>query len=157
MKRYKISHGYGEGNQRITSFDSALLNAGVGNYNLVRLSSILPLKSIATDKIGLPYGSLLPIAYAVESTNVPDRMISAAIAIGYPANCPEDEERCAVIMEYEGECSTEKAVDTVVSMVCEGFKERGWELDRIEVSVDCAVGKEGKWVTAFACVAEWEE
>jgi len=157
MKHYKISSGYGYGKQRITSFDSALLDAGVGNYNLVRLSSILPLESIATDKIGLPYGSLLPIAYAVESTNVPDRMISAAVAIGYPADHPEDEERCAVIMEYEGECSKEKAIETVTAMVCEGFKERGWELGRIEVSAECVIGEEGEWVTAFACVAEWEE
>lgn len=157
MKHYKISHGCGEGNHRITSFDSALLDAGVGNYNLVRLSSILPLESVATDKVGLPYGSLLPIAYAVESTNVPDRMISAAIAIGYPADVHEDEERCAVIMEYEGECSKEEAVEAVTAMVCEGFKERGWELGRIEVSADSVRGQEGKWVTAFACVAEWEE
>ena len=157
MKYYKISHGYGSGKQKITSFDSALLDAGVGNYNLVRLSSILPLKSTATNKIGLPYGSLLPIAYAVESTDVPDRVISAAVAIGFPANCPEDDERCAVIMEYEGECSKEKAIETVTAMVCEGFKERGWEIGMIKVSADCAIGKEGKWVTAFACVAEWEE
>ena len=157
MKCYKISHGCGHGNQRITSFDSALIAAGVGNYNLVRLSSILPIDSLAVNRIGLPYGSLLPIAYAVESTNVPNRRISAAVAIGYPANIPEDEERCSVIMEYEGECSKEEAIEAVTAMVCEGFKERGWELGRIEVSADSVRGQEGEWVTAFACVAEWEE
>ena len=155
MRYYKISSGTGRGEQRITAFDSALLQAGVGNYNLVRLSSILPLDSKRKRKIEKPLGALLPIAYAVESTNVPSRQISSAVAIGFPVE--NDEKHCAVIMEYEGECSKEKAVEIVTAMVCEGFKERGWELGRIEVSADCVVGEEGKWVTAFACVAEWEE
>ena len=157
MIYHKISHGFGCGKQKINAFDSALLDAGVGNYNLVRLSSILPIKSIPKDEIGLSYGSLLPIAYAVESTNVPGRLISAAVAVGYPADCDKDEERCAVIMEYEGECSRDKAIEIVTSMVCEGFEARGWGLDRIKVSAESAVGEDGKWVTAFACVAEWEE
>lgn len=156
MKFYKISHGTGNGKQRITSFDSALIDAGVGNYNLVRLSSILPLDAKREDKIQCALGSLLPIAYAAESTNVAGRQISAAVAIGFPIE--KDSEHCAVIMEYEGECAEEKAVDVVTNMVCEGFKERGWKLERIEVSSDTTFGPEdGSWATAFACVAEWSE
>ena len=156
MKYYKISSGTGYGEQRITAFDSALLHAGVGNYNLVRLSSILPLDSKRKRKIEKPLGALLPIAYAVESTNVPGRQISAAVAIGFPAD--KDAEHCAVIMEYEGECSEEKAVKVVTSMVCEGFKKRGWKLERMEIASETAFGPDdGSWVTAFACVAEWEE
>lgn len=156
MRYYKISSGTGCGEQRITSFDSALLQAGVGNYNLVRLSSILPLGSKCKSKIEKPLGTLLPIAYAVESTNVPGRQISSAVAIGFPAE--KDEEHCAVIMKYEGECSEERAVKTVTSMVCEGFEERDWELERMEVASETAFGPDdGNWVTAFACVAEWEE
>lgn len=156
MRYYKISHGTGKGNQRITSFDSALIEAGVGNYNLVRLSSILPLSARPKDEIETPLGALLPIAYAVESTNVPGRQISAAVAIGFPVQ--KDEEHCAVIMEYEGECSQDKAVEAVTAMVCEGFKERGWELEKILTASDTTFGPEdGSWATAFACVAEWEE
>ena len=157
MKYYKISNGPGYGKQRMTSFDAALLDAGVGNYNLVRLSSILPLDSHPQEEIHLPYGNLLPIAYAVESTNVPGRQISAAVAIGFP-ELDESEERCAVIMEYEGECPEETAVSIVTAMVCEGFKERGWRLASISVASDTVFGGDnGEWATAFACVAEWEE
>lgn len=153
MKRYKISTGIGHGKYRITSFDHALCGAGVGNYNLVRLSSILPLNSTKCDKVGLPLGSLLPIAYAVQTGN--KGVISAAVAIGYPKQY--DKSHCAVIMEYEGECTEDEAKRIVENMVREGFKQRGWELDLIEsasVQADCS---DSGYTTVFACVAEWEE
>lgn len=153
--KYKISSGNGFGEYRITSFDDALLNAGVGNYNLVRLSSILPLGANQEEDIHLPLGSLLPIAYAVESTNIPCRRIAAAVAIGFPAK--KDSEHCAVIMEYEGECSKEEAIAVVTKMVEEGFAKRNWELEKIEVKATDVIGPmDGSWVTAFACVAEWD-
>lgn len=153
MKRYKISTGIGRGKYRITSFDHALCGAGVGNYNLVRLSSILPIDSERSDTIRLPLGSRLPIAYATQTGN--KGVISAAIAIGYPKLY--DDAHCGVIMEFEGECSKGKAKRIVENMVREGFKQRGWELDWIEsvsVQADCS---EDEYTTVFACVAEWEE
>jgi len=38
----KISEGTGTGTTRMAAFDAALFDAGVANYNLVRLSSIIP-------------------------------------------------------------------------------------------------------------------
>ena len=156
MKWYKISTGIGRAKYRITSFDHALIGAGVGNYNLVRLSSILPLKSEKSDEVRLPLGSLLPIAYAVQTGQKDSRTISAAVAIGYPKQF--DEAHCGVIMEYEGECGKEEAKRIVENMVREGFILRSWDLDRIEsasVEADCAY-YDG-YTTVFACVAEWEE
>ena len=153
MKKYKLATGIGHGAYPITSFDHALCSAGVGNYNLVRLSSILPLRSARSDRIGLPLGSLLPIAYAVQ-TGVKG-VISAAIAIGFPKKT--DQNHCCVIMEFEGECSEGEALKVVSDMVREGFKKRGWELEYIEaksVQAECLVGE---YTTVFACVAEWEE
>lgn len=153
MKHYKISAGIGHGKYRITSFDNALCGAGVGNYNLVRLSSILPLGSVECDKVGLPLGSLLPIAYAVQTGN--KGVISAAVAIGFPKLV--DGEHCGVIMEYEGECTENEAQRIVENMVREGFEQRGWELDHIvSTSVQAWCADEG-YTTVFACVAEWEE
>lgn len=157
-KYYKISTGIGRAKYRITSFDHALCGAGVGNYNLVRLSSILPLKSEKKDIIGLPLGSLLPIAYAVQTGTKTDGTISAAIAIGYPKIY--DDAHCCVIMEYEGECSAAEAKRIVENMVRDGFEKRGWDLDWIEsesVDADCSSGQYDGYTTVFACVAEWEE
>ena len=129
-----------------------MLNAGVGNYNLVRLSSILPLDSTMKRDIELPYGALLPIAYAEISTNTAGERVSAAVAIGFP----KEENACGVIMEYEGICSQEKAELIVADMVKEGFSKRGWTLDRIDMKSSSAESH-GDYATAFACVAEWEE
>lgn len=41
-----ISSGTGEGNTQLSSFDEALFNAGIANYNLIRLSSVIPPKSV---------------------------------------------------------------------------------------------------------------
>lgn len=154
MKRYKISTGIGRSKYRITSFDHALCGAGVGNYNLVRLSSILPLNSQRMDKIGLPLGSLLPIAYAVQTGRT--GMISSAVAIGYPKEY--DDAHCGVIMEFEGECGEEEAKRIVENMVREGFEKRGWALDYIEsASVQAECSHYEGYTTVFACVAEWEE
>lgn len=41
MKIY-LSTGIGEGPTKLAAFDSALNNAGIANYNLIRLSSVIP-------------------------------------------------------------------------------------------------------------------
>jgi len=154
MKHYKISTGIGRSKYRITSFDHALIGAGVGNYNLIRLSSTLPLKSERSDNIELPLGSLLPIAYAVQ--NGKEGVISAAVAIGFPKQY--DDAHCGVIMEFEGECSEAEAKRIVENMVREGFEKRGWDLDWIDsVSVQADCSHYDGYTTVFACVAEWED
>jgi len=40
-----ITSGVGKGNTQLSAFDHALFNAGIANYNLIRLSSVIPLKS----------------------------------------------------------------------------------------------------------------
>lgn len=41
----QISTGIGIGPTQLSAFDSALNNAGVANYNLLKLSSVIPPKS----------------------------------------------------------------------------------------------------------------
>jgi len=153
--RYKIGSGTGKGFERLVSFDNALINGGVANYNLVRLSSILPLAACEAEDIDLPLGSLLPVAYATYSTDKPGVNIASAIAIGFPKEV--DSEHCAVIMEYEGECTRSEAVSCVLSMVKDAFSARKWELLLTETSASEAVSEAGEWVSVFSYVAEWEE
>lgn len=157
MIYYKIGAGDGKGSYKITAFDHALLESGVGNFNLVRLSSILSLGAEKRDVEKIALGSLLPIAYAVETTNEKGDCVSAAVAIGFPKVTGNAEDFCAVIMEYEGHCQREEAIAHVVKMVTEGFKNRGWELDHIEFDACEAWSYDGEYATAFAYVAEWEE
>ena len=151
--KYKIDSGVGRNQSRLVSFDDALLKSGVGNYNLVRLSSILPAHCKKVDTVDLTEGSLLPIAYASISSNVEGERIVSVIGIGFP----EDEDKVGVIMEYSAKnISFEDAMDTLVQMIKDAFDKRHWKLKNIlKTGVYAVVGKNESCST-FACVAEWE-
>lgn len=136
----------------LPSFDKALFAAGIGNYNLVRLSSILPAGCKRVNKIDLEEGSLLPTAYSTISCDVPDTLIGSAIAVGLS----NDLNKVGVIMEYSNiNESGESCLAKVKSMVREAFMVRGWVLDSIEATCIDAVVREGETVSTFACIAEW--
>jgi arginine decarboxylase len=154
-KNYCISRGVGESNEGLPSFDKALLEAGVGNYNLVRLSSILPASCVRLPVEELPNnlkeGSLLPTAYSTISSDVEGDVIVSTIGVGLPA----DINNVGVIMEYSTKNVTEEeALKTLESMIREAFDVRGWKLDNIvSTSISAKVGKSK--CTTFACIAEW--
>lgn len=151
--KYAIKTGAGISDKYLPSFDKALLEAGVGNYNLVRLSSILPAGCERVDDVDLPEGSLLPTAYSTISSNhIGDALVSA-IGVGIPKN-----RNCVgVIMEYSAiEQTVREVLDTLEGMIREAFEVRGWELDHIESAYSWAVvERSGEETTTFACIAEW--
>ena len=68
-----ISKGTGAGDTKIAAFDAALNEAGIANYNLIRLSSIIPPNSrIELGKYVTPpeeFGHKLYMVYASEIQN----------------------------------------------------------------------------------------
>jgi len=70
QRTIKISNGLGTGETKIAAFDAALFEAGIANYNLIRLSSIIPPGSnIELGKYETPpdeFGHKLYIVYASE-------------------------------------------------------------------------------------------
>lgn len=81
----KLSAGIGIGPTKLAAFDSALNYAGVANYNLIRLSSVIPLGSKiitaknATKKLPGSWGDKLYVVIAEERTNVPNEEAWAGI------------------------------------------------------------------------------
>ncbi len=152
--KYVIRTGVGisNGNNRLPSFDKALIEAGVGNYNLVRLSSILPANCVMIDNINLEEGSLLPTAYATITSDKEGDFLVSCIGIGFP----KDHEKVGVIMEYSGaNISVLDGKQIIRNMIQEAFDARGWELEKVaQAEAWRRVGK-GETVSTFACVAEW--
>jgi len=75
--------GNAEGSTPLNAFDNALLAAGIGNINLIKVSSILP---PGVELVALPRikpGALVPTAYAAMTSEVPGEVVAAA-AIGNP-------------------------------------------------------------------------
>lgn len=152
-----ISKGKGSSVNGLPSFDKALLEAGVGNYNLVRLSSILPADCewVDVDDITehIKEGSLLPTAYSTITSDVQGDVIISTIGVGLPV----DKSKVGVIMEYSTKNVTEDdALTTLRSMITEAFAVRGWELETmITTSISDRVDVGGVKHTTFACISEW--
>jgi arginine decarboxylase len=65
----RISRGVGKGPTRLAAFDAALHDAGIANFNLIRMSSVIPPGSVVREVAGtqqLPgnHGDLLYCVYA---------------------------------------------------------------------------------------------
>ena len=147
---YMIKAANAEGFSELNAFDVALLKSGVGNTNLVKMSSILPPDCKRVEDIELPLGNLVPVAYAAITSSKKGDLISAAVAIAIP----KDKTKNGLIMEYEDfNVTKEEAENHVVEMAKWGMEYRGYKIARIEsIAVSHVVENHG---AAFACVALW--
>ncbi len=135
-----------EGDHALTAFDKCLLQAGIGNVNLVRLSSILPPGCMEEEKgIEFPPGAFVPTAFGTVSSENKGELIAAAVGIGF------SEDSFGVIMEHAGRCSAEAAGSKVKEMIAEAFANRGLALKDMKVkSAEHRVEKAGAVVAAVA-------
>lgn len=169
---YSLVCGVGNGPTELNSFDRALRGAGVGDYNLIKLSSILPpgiLKGFKQDVP--PPGDFLPIAYGSITHKVfqEKRILYAAVSIG----SPYEDDIPGLIMEYTyvvhvvrdiGDRELEEVQEenyrfvreTVEKMVHTGMRDRrvvGYEvISRISVNVCDGTSHRNPYGTAFAGV-----
>ncbi len=150
-KIYFLVCGHSEGYMPLNAFDGALMDAGIGDLNLVRLSSILPPNCREVPPQRLPYGALVPTAYASITSSVPGEIISAGVAIAIP----KDPKYPGLIMEHSGKGTAEEIEETVRKMAEEGFRRRERELKEIKsIAVQHRVERHG---SAIAAVVLWDE
>ena len=143
--------GASEGLTPLNAFDGALLDAGVGNTNLVKMSSIVPprTRELPVRELELPEGSLVPVAYAATESDIPGAMICAGVAAAWT----DDPGLPGLIMEYHANGHREDAEIVVRRMVEEGMRMRGWEVSRIQSAcIDHQVINTG---AVFAAVVLW--
>lgn len=148
--RYFLVSGASEGYTPLNAFDGALLQAGIGNTNIVKMSSIVPPRCKPISRITLPPGALVPAAYASITSDVPGEIISAGVAVALP----EDENQNGLIMEYSAKGERDKIEEIVRNMAVEGMKLRGWEIrDLKSIAIQHRVKKIG---AALAAVVLWD-
>ncbi|MEW6162890.1 MAG: arginine decarboxylase, pyruvoyl-dependent [Nitrospirota bacterium] len=137
-----------EGKTELTAFDKALLLAGVGNMNLLKVSSILPPEVEYMPELSVEPGSLLPVAYSSLTCTQSGELISASVGVGIYAK-----EHHGVIMEFSGFCTKKEAEEMVSEMIIEAFETRGLPLNKTFIKgVDHKVKKIG---CVFAAVPLW--
>jgi len=148
--QYFLASGASEGYTPLNAFDGALLDAGIGNTNLVKMSSIVPPHCQQVAPFQLPPGALVPVAYASITSDIPGETISAAIAVALP----NDLDHNGLIMEYSAKGHREEIEERVRQMAIEGMKVRGWEIrDLQSIASEYTVKKVG---AAFAAVVLWD-
>jgi arginine decarboxylase len=146
---YFLASGVSEGYTPLNAFDGALLQAGIGNTNIVRMSSIVPPHCTLVTPITLPPGTLVPAAYAAITSDVPGEVISAGVAVALP----EDENQNGLIMEYSAQGERRQIEEIVRNMAVEGMMLRGWEIkDLKSIAVEYKVENIG---AALAAVVLW--
>ena len=135
--------GSAEGGTALNAFDNALLAAGIGNVNLVRVSSIVPPDVDVVDLPQIKPGAIVPTAYAAMTSETPGETIAAAV--GYAL--PQDRTKAGVIMEYHGPTGRAAAEAAVQAMLAEALAVRGERIRELRVvaaehcvrTVGCAV------------------
>ena len=147
--QYFLVAGASEGYTLLNAFDGALLKAGIGNTNLVKMSSIVPPHCQRISPIALPPGALVPAAYAALTSDVHGEIISAGVAIALP----EDENQNGLIMEYSAKGEQRKIEEIVRNMAVEGMKLRGWKIkDMKSIAIEYKIKKIG---AVLAAVVLW--
>lgn len=132
----------------LNAFDLALAKTDISDYNLIKISSIIP-PGACESKPNLPKGSLLPAAFGAIVSEEQGVFISASVAIGLP----EDPEEVGVIMEFSGFVGLKEAERMATKMAREALVSRGSKIKEIKVF---SAGAEVKGPTcAIAGVALW--
>jgi arginine decarboxylase len=143
--------GHAEGGTPLNAFDNALLAAGIGNINLLKISSILPPDVPVIDLPKIKPGALVPTAYAAVTSEVPGETIAAAV--GYAV--PDDAAKNGVIMEFHGQTTREEAERAIRAMLDEAFRVRGEPIREMKVlAVEHTVERAGCALAAITLLAE---
>lgn len=151
LTKVAATAGHAEGATPLNAFDNALLAAGIGNVNLIKISSIVPPDVDIVDLPRIKPGALIPAAYAYTVGRRRGQLISAAV--GYAL--AEDRTRPGVIMEYHDGGSLAEAEAAIRRMLEEAFRVRGEAIREMKVlATEHRVEGIGCAVAAVALLSE---
>ena len=171
-KKLFLTKGIGVADDKLTSFEFALRNAGIAGTNIVLISSIFPPNArLISRKDGLKTikpGQILFTIYSRNQTNEPSRMISASVGIAQPT----DREKYGYLSEYDAFGQNERetgdyAEDIAAQMLASSLGipfdiDKSWDEKRQQWNISGQIyktknitqsakgNKACKWTTVFA-------
>lgn len=147
-KHYTIVSGKGCSKYALVAFDNALLDAGIGDYNLVKVSSILPAGCQYEKCIDIEKGSIIYAAYSSVIITGKGEM-STAVAVAIPLNDGEN----GVIFETSSDCDMVES--NVCSMCIEAMANRDRVIKEIKSSSISVSGESDIYVSGISAVVMW--
>ena len=171
-KKLFLTNGRGVHEDRLTSFEYALRDAGISGTNLVLISSIFPPNAkLVSRNEGLKQikpGQILFTIYSKNQTNEPHRLCSASVGIARP----KDTNRYGYLSEYESYGQNEQqsgdyAEDIAAQMLASSLGipfdiDKDWNEKRQQWTISGQIyktqnvtqsakgDKDGRWTTVFA-------
>ena len=151
FENYIIRTGIGHSPNKLTAFDRALIAARVSDYNLIKISSILPPNCTFNDDVMLSGGALLPSAFCTRYSDKIGETISAAVAIGIPRKNDD----FGVIMKHSSLLNKIETEEIVRSLAQQAMYDRRIPLlDIVSASTECLV-ESSEIYCVFATVSLW--
>lgn len=149
-----LTAGTGVGRWPITAFDSALRAARIADFNLIRVSSIVPpgipvyrMRDDAPPVEGL--GRMVPTVYESSTTQGEASMVCAAVGVGLS----DPMGRSGVIFTFSGTSTESEASNAVADMIAEGMEStRRRESYVCQIAATSARSVEKRSVTALAAL-----
>ena len=171
-KKLFLTKGVGVADDKLTSFEFALRNAGIAGTNIVLISSIFPPQAkLVSRKDGLKLikpGQVLFTIYSRNQTNEPHRLVSASVGIAQP----KDTSKYGYLSEYESFGQDERktgdyAEDIAAQMLASSLGipfdiDKSWDEKRQQWTISGQIyktrnitqtargDKNGRWTTVFA-------
>lgn len=125
--KVSITSGKAEGPTKLNAFDNALLDAGIGDVNLIKVSSIIPAGAELVELPQFPAGKMVNTVLSYVSSDQEGDLICAAIAVAIA-----DELGCVV--EHSGiNKDPQRIKEEAESMVKYMMRVRGLEVKDIIV------------------------
>jgi len=171
-KKLFLTKGVGVADDKLTSFEFALRQAGIAGTNIVLISSIFPPNAkLIPRKDGLKLikpGQILFTIYSRNQTNDPNRLVSASVGIAQPT----DRSKYGYLSEYDtfgkneresGDYAEDVAAQMLASSLGIPFDiDKSWDEKRQQWTISWQIyktknitqsakgNKDGKWTTVFA-------
>lgn len=122
-----IVSGKDEGPTKLNAFDNALSNAGIGDVNLIKVSSMLAGNTEVVDIVPLKPGAMVNcVLSTITSDNPGDKItVAVAVAIGEKLGC---------VVEASGiNTSSEEIANKAINMVTYMMEKRDVEIKELIV------------------------
>ncbi|MCK9793312.1 pyruvoyl-dependent arginine decarboxylase [Isoptericola sp. 4D.3] len=138
----RVSAGTGTGRTTLAAFDAALCSAGVGDFNLIRLSSVVPPGSTVVevdgrDQLSGEHGDGLYCVYASAHASLPGHEAWAGVAWSRR----DDGSGAGLFVEHEGPSHEQVAIDLLHS------------LEDLSATRGGVYRPDGEMITGLACEA----
>lgn len=167
-----LTRGVGVHSEKLSSFEMALRSCGIAQFNLVRVSSILPPGcKIVKPEVGLAQlkpGQIVHVVMSEASSNEPRRLMASAVGVAIP----RDKKAFGYLSEHHSFGQTdEKAGDYAEDLAAEMLAtilgvefdaDTSWDEKReiwrisgklvrsMNITQSALGNKDGKWTTVLA-------